>query len=157
MQVRLAEAQDAQAIKAVINVAFRKAESFFIDGDRATLELMRSLLSKGKFLVAVDSGGIVGCVYVELRADRAYLGLLCVDPERQHHGLGSVLMNAAEEYCAKCGSRFVDLKIVNVRQELPAFYRKRGYVVTGTSAFTAGLNPKLACHFVEMTKELSAG
>lgn len=155
MQERVAEVTDAPAIMAVINAAFRRAESFLIDRDRVDLEMVRSLLEKGKFLVAEEDHDLVGCVYVELRGDRAYLGLLSVDPDRQKAGLGSQLMNAAENYCARAGCRFMDLRIVNVRRELPAFYRHRGYVETGTAPFTPGLNPKVPCHFVEMSKPLS--
>ena len=155
MQEREAEIDDAPAIMAVINAAFRRAESFLIDRDRVDLEMVRSLLEKGKFLVAEDGGVLAGCVYIELRGDRAYLGLLSVDPDRQKAGLGSQLMNAAENYCARAGCRFMDLRIVNVRRELPAFYRHRGYVETGTAPFTPGLNPKVPCHFVEMSKPLS--
>jgi hypothetical protein len=64
-------------------------------------------------------------------------------------------MQAAEDHCAKAGSRFMDLRIVNVRQELPAFYHRRGYIETGTEPFTPGLNPKLPCHFVKMSKALT--
>jgi GNAT superfamily N-acetyltransferase len=155
VQERVAEVKDAPAIMAVINAAFRRAESFLIDRDRVDLEMVRSLLEKGKFLVAEDGGVLAGCVYIELRGDRAYLGLLSVDPDRQKAGLGSQLMNAAENYCARAGCRFMDLRIVNVRRELPAFYRHRGYVETGTAPFTPGLNPKVPCHFVEMSKPLS--
>ena len=155
MQERVAEVTDAPAIMAVINAAFRRAESFLIDRDRVDLEMVRSLLERGKFLVAEDGGVLAGCVYIELRGDRAYLGLLSVDPDRQKAGLGSQLMNAAENYCARAGCRFMDLRIVNVRRELPAFYRHRGYVETGTAPFTPGLNPKVPCHFVEMSKPLS--
>lgn len=156
MQVRLAKSQDAEAIVAVINAAFRRAEAFLIDRDRVDLETVRALLQKGKFLVAdsEDSGVLAGCVYVERKDDRAYLGLLAVNPERQKAGFGSQLMTAAEDYCANAGCRFMDLRIVNVRQELPSFYRKRGYVETGTAPFPGELNPKVPCHFMEMSKTL---
>jgi GNAT superfamily N-acetyltransferase len=173
VQVRLAEIQDAEAVTSLINAAFRKAESFLIDRDRIDAESVRALLEKGKFLVAEnpvaqdqvaeslvtpDRGDnrdvFAGCVYVELRGERAYLGLLSVDPQRQKAGLGSMLMEAAENYCAKSGCSFMDLRIVNVRRELPSFYRRRGYVETGTTPFPPDLNPKVPCHFVEMSKPL---
>ena len=160
MQLRLAEIQDAGAITRVINAAFRQAESFLIDRDRIDEESVRALLEKGKFLVADlvadDESEVVGCVYVELRGERAYLGLLAVDPERQKAGLGSKLMDAAEEFCAEAGCRFMDLRIVNVRRELPEFYHRRGYAETGvTEAFPAELNTKVPCHFVGMSKKLA--
>ena len=155
MQLRLAETRDAEAIVSVINAAFRQAESFLIDRDRIDLETVQEMLQNGKFLVADDAGGICGCVYVEFRGDRSYLGLLSVDPQRQKSGLGSKLMTAAEEYCAKAGSRFMDLRVVSVRKELPAFYHHRGYIESGTEPFPPGLNPKVPCHFVNMSKPLT--
>lgn len=155
MQLRVAEIRDAEAIAAVINAAFRQAESFLLDRDRIDLEKVRELLQTGSFLVADDLGSLRGCVYVEPRGERSYLGLLSVDPQSQKSGLGSKLMHAAEDYCAKGGSRFMDLQIVNLRKELPDFYHRRGYTETGTAPFTPGLNPKLLCHFVKMSKPLT--
>jgi GNAT superfamily N-acetyltransferase len=163
LQVRVAEIRDAEAIASAINAAFRQAESFLIDRDRIDLETVRELLRTGIFLVADnaadnvadDSGALCGCVYVELRGERSYLGLLSVDPLRQKSGLGSKLMNAAEDYGAKAGSRFMDLQIVNLRKELPDFYHRKGYIETGTAPFPPDLNPKLPCHFVKMSKPLT--
>jgi GNAT superfamily N-acetyltransferase len=154
LKIRVAELTDAPAIVGVINAAFRKAESFLIDRDRIDLKSVEDLLRKGKFLLAHDGGVIIGCVYVEMRGDRSYLGLLSVDPQGQKAGLGSLLMTAAEEYCRNAGSRVMDLRIVNVRQELPRFYHRLGYTENGTEPFTAGLNPKVPCHFVNMSKPL---
>src|ERR1039458_2612811 len=64
-------------------------------------------------------------------------------------------VDAAEDYCAQAGSRFMDLQIVNLRKELPDFYHRRENVETGTAPFTPGLNPKLPCHFVKMSKPLT--
>jgi GNAT superfamily N-acetyltransferase len=91
---------------------------------------------------------------LNLGGDRSYLGLLSVNPNRQKAGLGSKLMNASEEYCAQAGCRFMDLRIINVREELPRFYRRLGYVETGTEPLTPGLNPKIPCHFITMSKPL---
>ena len=155
MHLRVGEIHDAEAITALINLAFRVAESFLMDRDRIDLESVQSLLQSGKFLLADHGGAVAGCVYVELKAERAYLGLLSVDPEHQKAGVGSRLMNAAEDYCARAGCRFMDLQVINLRQELPLFYRNRGYVETGTAPLTPGLRPKLPCHFVKMSKQLT--
>jgi N-acetylglutamate synthase-like GNAT family acetyltransferase len=153
-QIRVAGAHEATAITRIINAAFRKAESFFIDRDRIDLEKVQELQRSGKFLVSEDDGAIIACVYVEMRGEGSYLGLLAVDPGAQKAGVGSKLMSAAENHCRKAGSRFMDIQIVNLRRELPEFYHRRGYAETGTAPFTAGLNPKLPCHFVKMAKPL---
>lgn len=156
VRVRVATMADAEAIMGVINAAFRRAESFIIDRDRVDLGGVQDLLRKGKFLLAEEDNIVPGCVYVEMRGDRSYLGLLSVDPQRQKGGLGSKLMVAAEDYCAKSGSRFMDLRIINLRNENHAFYSHRGYVETGTEPFPSELNPKVPCHFVNMSKPLAA-
>lgn len=155
MQVRVAKTGDADAIVSVINAAFRLAEGFLIDRDRIELAAVQEFLQKGTFLVA-EENFLCGCVYVESReGNRSYLGLLAVDPRLQKSGIGSQLMQAAEAYCAKAGSRFMDLRIVSVRKELPVFYHRHGYVESGTEPFNAELNPKVPCHFVWMSKPLA--
>ncbi len=156
IQIRLAEPQDLQQIVRVINVAFRGAEQFFIDGDRIERDEVRNLFLKGRFILAQDEGEIIGCVYVEPRGARAYLGLLSVNPQRQQSGLGSLLMTAAEDYGRSIGSRIMDILIVNVRSELPAFYQRRGYFETGTSPFPPHVETKVPCYFINMSKSLEA-
>jgi N-acetylglutamate synthase-like GNAT family acetyltransferase len=155
VEVRKAGVDDVEAVTAVINTAFRKAESFFIEQDRIDAESVGALMEKGQFLVAQQDGTVTGCVYLERRGERAYLGLLSVHPARQGAGIGSKLMNAAEQHCRKAGCRFMDLRIVNLRTENHAFYRRRGYLETGTEPFPAELPTKLPCHFVNMSKPLA--
>lgn len=131
MEIRVAQTSDAEAIARVINDAFRVAESFFITRDRTSPEKVRDMLDRGKFLLARDAAGIAGCVYVELRGERGYFGLLAVDPARQRRGLGRELIDAAEEYVRGAGCGFMDIRIVNLRNELPPFYRSLGYFETG--------------------------
>lgn len=152
--VRIASLQDAEKITALINSAFRIAEGFFIDTDRIDLVSVRSYFDAGKFLVASVDGRTAACVYVEPRNDRAYLGLLSVDPAHQHKGLGTLLMDRAEEFCRGLGCRFMDLNVVNLRDDLFGFYGRRGYVEVGTSPFPADTITKLPCHFVDMSKVL---
>jgi GNAT superfamily N-acetyltransferase len=152
--VRTASRDDAQQITTLINSAFRIAEAFFIDEDRINLESVQNYFVTGKFLLATIDDVPAACVYVEPRSDRAYLGLLAVEPTRQHAGLGKLLMDAAEEYCRGLGCRFMDLNVVNLRQDLFGFYGRRGYVETGTTPFTADVVTKLPCHFIDMTKSL---
>lgn len=46
----------------------------------------------------------------------------------------------------------MDLRVVNLREELPAFYRWLGYVEDGTEEFPPSEVTKLPCHFIRMTK-----
>ena len=155
MRLRMAEMADAEAITNVINAAFKRAESFFIERDRIDKDGVRAFLQTGEFLVAEEGAALTGCVYLERRGERGYIGLLSVDPSRQRSGLGSRLMAAAEDRCRELGCHTADLQIVNLRQELPDFYRRRGYVPTGTGPFRPDLVTKIPCHFIKMSKPLT--
>ena len=152
--IRVATRADAEAITSLINVAFAIAEGFFIDGDRITLDEVFSLLEKGEFLVAEEDGRISACVYLEPQQERTYLGLLSVDPSLQRAGLGTTLLRAAEEHCARRGSESIYMRVVNHRTELPPYYRKRGYEEIGTEPFPPGIKTKLPSWFILMTKPL---
>jgi GNAT superfamily N-acetyltransferase len=154
LKTRTAESADAENIARLVNIAFRP-ERFFIDGDRTDPEKVQALLQKGKFLLAEEAGTLIACVYIELRGERGYFGLLSVDPARQRAGLGSFLIEAAEDYCRAVDCRVMDLTIVNLRTHMPDYYRRFGYVESGTLPFPADqLPPKMACHLVRMSKPL---
>ena len=151
--MRAAEAADAPAIARLVNAAFRP-ERFFIDTDRTDPEKVAALLRKGKFLLLFEDQALAGCVYTELRDERGYFGLLAVDPQRQRSGIGARLIAAAEQHCRAVGCRFMDLTFVNVRQELPAYYKRFGYIESGTLPFPEDQVVKIPVHLVQMSKPL---
>jgi GNAT superfamily N-acetyltransferase len=151
--IRRASEPDAEALMQLINCAFQ-VEKFFIETDRISLPQVKAYLDGGVFLVAEGGGEMAACIYAELRGERGYFGLLSVQPSRQRSGLGRQLIQAAEEFCRDSGCRFMDLNIVNLRQELPAYYTKLGYAETGVSPFPPDVKTKLPCHFIVMTKAL---
>ncbi|HKV79889.1 MAG TPA: hypothetical protein VJP02_17200 [Candidatus Sulfotelmatobacter sp.] len=63
-------------------------------------------------------------------------------------------MREAELRCARAGCGFMDLKIIDLREDNCAFYKRRGYIETGTEPFPCELTTKLPCHFVNMSKPL---
>jgi GNAT superfamily N-acetyltransferase len=152
--IRHADDADVEALAALINMAFR-VELPFIEGDRTNPAGVREYMKKGKFLLAEDSSGLAGCVYVELRGNRGYLGLLGVEPRRQGTGLGRKLMAAAESFFRDAGCVAVDLRIISARTPLPPFYRHLGYVETGTAPFPHDVPAKVPCHYILMSKSLA--
>jgi N-acetylglutamate synthase-like GNAT family acetyltransferase len=151
--IRQAHEDDAAALVRLINAAFQ-VERFFLGSDRLNLAEVRSRMKRGEFLLLEDAGGLVGCVYAELRGERGYIGLLSVEPERQKSGLGRVLMDAAEQYFREKNCRIAELRIVNLRTELPPYYRHLGYREAGTEPFPKEIPAILPCHFIVMVKEL---
>jgi GNAT superfamily N-acetyltransferase len=153
LKTRFATEADAEAISALVNAAF-KVERFFIDGDRIAPEQVREMMRRRRFMLAEDGGAMTACVYVEIREQRGYFGLLAVDPARQGEGIGRKMVAEAENYARDAGCEFMDLRIVNIRAELPPLYRRLGYVETGTEPFAADARPTQPCHFVKMSKPL---
>lgn len=153
LHLRAARQEDTDAIVRLVNDSFHP-ERFFIDGERTNPDHIGELMTKGTFLLAEDDGGLVGCVYIEPRGVRWYLGLLSVEPGRQRSGLGAFLMAAAEDHSRAAGATVIDLQIVNLRTELPGFYRRFGYEETGTAPLPAQMQVKQPCHFIQMSKKL---
>ena len=117
MRIRPAVRHDAAALVRLINAAFA-VERFFVDADRVDFGEVLRHLDTGTFFV---EDAVSASVYVEPRGDRAYLGLLSVDPPLQGSGLGRALVAAAESYARGQGCRYMDLRVVSLREELPGF------------------------------------
>ncbi|HVH72040.1 MAG TPA: GNAT family N-acetyltransferase [Candidatus Dormibacteraeota bacterium] len=154
LRIRMAAKEDVEPLVRLINRAF-VVEQPFIEGERINPAGVRAHMEKGKFLLIEDSAGLAGCVYVELRGERGYLGLLGVEPARQGKGLGRKLMDAAENYFRQEGCRAIDLRIISRRTPLPAFYAHLGYALMGSAPFAPDVPVKLPCHYVLMSKCLS--
>jgi GNAT superfamily N-acetyltransferase len=150
--IRTAEIADAEAIARLVNAAFLP-ERYYVDGDRTDPERVRALQQTGKFLLVGEPDSLAGCVYVEPRGERGYLGLLSVAPGQQRSGLGSRLIAAAEDHCRSAGCGIMDLTFVNLRTVLPPFYRRLGYTENGAEPFP--VPSKVPCHLVKMTKPLA--
>jgi GNAT superfamily N-acetyltransferase len=152
-RIRIAAAADIEPLARLINTAF-VVEQPFIEGERIDPAGVREYMEKGKFLVAEDAAELAGCVYVELRRERGYLGLLGVAPERQATGLGRKLMDAAENYFRAARCRAIDLRIISPRTQLPAFYEHMGYTQMGSAPFATDVPMKVPCHYILMSKAL---
>jgi GNAT superfamily N-acetyltransferase len=156
IHICVAEPAEVFAAIPLVNDAF-SVETFF-EGPRTDEAEMARRLSTGAFLIAkiVASDRALALVYVEIKRERGYFGMLAVDPSHQGTGLGRRMIEAAEEFCRRAGCAHLDIHVLNLRTELPPFYRKLGYVETGTAELhpVNGLKPGLKCHIVVMSKTL---
>jgi ribosomal protein S18 acetylase RimI-like enzyme len=153
LHLQLAEAADTEALVRLINEAFA-VEKIVIEGQRIDSEKARALFETGNFLLLYEAEQLVGCVYVEVKGKRGYLGLLGVRPDRQKSGFGRRLTTAAEDYFRKAGCEAVDLRIVSVRAELPPFYERLGYAATAIAPVPVTVPLKIPSHFIVMSKSL---
>jgi GNAT superfamily N-acetyltransferase len=154
MRTRLAVPDDAPALAALISLAYR-VEDFFKIGDRTDAAEVREKMTHGAFIALEDEDGtLAGSVYVTAGNGVGYFGMLSIDPARQGQGLGKRLILEAEEHCRRAGCREMQLEVVNLRAELPPFYRRFGYVESGTRPFSETERTSRPCHFIVMSKPL---
>lgn len=165
--VRTATTDDVPALVRLINRAYQ-VEQFFVTGQRTSTDEIHDRLSRpgARFLVIDDDqvqptgaepardAALAGAVYVQAKGERGYLAMLSVDPARQKTGLSRSLIAAAEQYCREASCRFLDLDIVNLRTELPAFYARFGFVPFDTAPFNGPERLTRPAHLVLMTKPL---
>jgi GNAT superfamily N-acetyltransferase len=154
---RLACAADVAALVRLINAAYR-VEDFFVHGDRTGEADVRAHLdTRGGCFLVLDGeapGELAGAVYVEVRGDRGYFGMLSVDPGRQRQGLGRLLAAAAEAHCRTAGCQVLDIDVIDLRRELPAFYAALGFEPAGVGPFPDPDKLRRPAHVVVMSKRL---
>jgi len=143
VQVRAAEGADVPELLDLVHAAYRghggwTTEADLIDGGRPDADELRALLPH--LLVVEHDGALVGCCSLVPEEERASFGLFAVRPAQQGAGVGSALLQAAEERARELGLHEVEMTVVSVRTELLAYYARRGYLPTGeTRPFPYGV------------------
>ena len=173
LEFRLAALGDAAHLQQMVESAFRAEDSrpeWTADmalGERFRLDVgeMVEQISKpdGTILIATDEdNAFVASVNVTKRsADLARISMLAVVPHHQRGGIGRQVLDHAENYCQQTwGVKKIGLNALSTRQQLIAWYTRRGYKKTGELTLfpydrIEGLSlPDDLC-FVELKKDLS--
>ncbi len=141
--VSLATNADLAAITGLLNSAYRGErskegwthEEHLIDGEVRTNEetLQQVIQPENSILLKYTNQqqSIIGCVNLQLHADRIYLGMLSVSPKLQGGGIGKQLLKSAEEYAQQLHCRSIYMSVISVRTELIDWYKRHGYKDTG--------------------------
>lgn len=111
-------------------------EADLLGGQRLDGPMAEDMLAEAdsQILLARDGqGSAVASVYVRKPEDGAsYLGVLAVSPLGQGKEVGSLLISLAESWVAEhWGATSMRMSVINKRDELIAYYERRGYVRTG--------------------------
>jgi ribosomal protein S18 acetylase RimI-like enzyme len=136
---------DLPAVAELVNSAYRGEtarqgwthEADYLDGQRTDAATLRAELAAdpGVQLLALrdePDGPLLGCVRLEpLSGDAWYLGMLTVRPDLQDRQLGRAVLEAAERHAAGQGAKRIRLTVVSIRDNLVAWYERRGYRLTG--------------------------
>ena len=147
---RTATAADVPSLVALIESAYRgessragwTTEADLLEGRRTDSEgVMAVLQGQDSRMVVVESdGALLACCQLEDRRGHAYFGMFAVRPELQGGGLGRRLLAEAERLAGEqWGAKQMHMTVISAREDLIAWYVRRGYTRTGrTSAFPYG-------------------
>jgi ribosomal protein S18 acetylase RimI-like enzyme len=139
---RAATEADVPGLVALIESAYRgdsskagwTTEADILGGQRTDPEGVAAVVKaeNGRMLVVEQGGELVACCQLEHRGDHAYFGMFAVRPALQGAGLGKVIIAEAERLVrAEWGAREMRMTVISAREELIAWYERRGYARTG--------------------------
>jgi ribosomal protein S18 acetylase RimI-like enzyme len=142
LSFRKASNQDIPSIVALVNSAFRgesskqgwTTEADLLDGVRTTEQDIRQLIrSEDSFLMLCHLGAqLVGSVHVNKEGARAHIGMFVISPGLPGRGIGKQLLEEAEKSARRDWAvRGYVMVVITFRNELTAFYERRGYRRTG--------------------------
>ncbi len=158
---------DIPALNELVNRAYRgdssrrgwTTEADLLGGIRTDEAGLKTMLQNplATILKYEQAGQLLGCVYLETKVDRLYLGMLTVSPDVQTGGIGKALLAAAEQVAQDGKCRAIRMTVISQRHELIAFYERRGYRPTGeTEPFPMDDprfgQPKMPLSFIVMEK-----
>lgn len=133
---------DVDVLVSLIQSAYRgdssrtgwTTEADILEGQRTdpqgVIDVIKSPVSK--LLVVERDGATVACCQLEDRGGHAYFGMFAVSPALQGAGLGKVIMAEAERTVHEAwGAKEMHMTVISVRDDLIAWYERRGYRRTG--------------------------
>ena len=97
------------------------------DNSYDTRDKLRNKTPEGSIIVAEDNGKIVGCIFFTWDGWDSSLYRLAVHPEYRKKGLGTKLLEEAENRLEKSGADAASLRVHVDNKEALKFFRKRGY------------------------------
>ena len=133
---------DLDALVALVTSAYRgdasrvgwTTEADLLDGERIDREVLREdlLRPRSRVLLAERDGELLACAHVAELEGEGYFGMFAVRPELQGGGLGKAVLAEAERIAREeWGLRKLRMTVIDVREELLAWYQRRGYRRTG--------------------------
>lgn len=144
LRFRHATHRDVDAIVALVESAYRgdasragwTTEADLLDGRRTGADDVHACIDRPRSTVLlaerVDDGALVGCAHVAEEDGGGYFGMFSIRPTLQGSGLGKRLLAEAERLVFDTWRLPVmRMTVIDVREELIAFYERRGYRRTG--------------------------
>ncbi|MEU5366239.1 GNAT family N-acetyltransferase [Streptomyces sp. NPDC005925] len=138
------DARDADVadLVALIESAYRgdasragwTTEADLLEGQRTDPEGVIAVIEgpDSRLLTVERDGRIVACCQLEHRGGHAYFGMFAVGPSVQGGGVGKIVLAEAERQARETwGVTEMHMTVISVREDLIAWYERRGYRRTG--------------------------
>jgi ribosomal protein S18 acetylase RimI-like enzyme len=169
MILQKATLQNIPQLEILINSAYRgdsskkgwTTEADLLDGIRTDVDSLKEMISRSSAIILqsfTEHNLLQGCVYLEKRQNKMYLGMLTVSPMLQAKGIGKQLLIEAEKYAQSQECSLIEMTVISVRTELIEWYKKHGYKDTGEKRpFPNDIKfgiPKQPLEFIVMQKEI---
>ncbi|WP_406859306.1 GNAT family N-acetyltransferase [Streptomyces sp. HUAS MG47] len=133
---------DVAAVVPLVESAYRgdssrtgwTTEADILQGQRTDPEGVREVIAAdgSRLLLVERDGELIGCCHLEHRGEAAYFGMFAVRPGVQGGGLGREILAEAERQAREgWGVTEMHMTVISVRDELIAYYERRGYRRTG--------------------------
>ena len=142
LHFRAARLADLDAIVDLVTSAYRgdasragwTTEADFLDGNRIDAEVLRADIERprSRVLLAERDGQLLACAHVSEDDGAGYFGMFSVLPVLQGGGIGKQVLAECERI-ARDDWRLPAMRmtVIDIRDELIAFYERRGYRRTG--------------------------
>lgn len=139
---RDAVTDDVPALVPLVESAYRgdssragwTTEADILQGQRTDAEGVEAVISTpgSRLMVVERDGELLACCQLEHRGEAAYFGMFAVRPDLQGAGLGRQIIAEAERRVRELWDvREMHMTVISVREELIAWYERRGYRRTG--------------------------
>lgn len=139
---RGATLKDVDALIALVESAYRgeasrkgwTTEADILDGQRIDAQGVLELVGnpEARILLVERAGTLIACCELQRKDEHAYFGMFSVSPLEQGTGIGKQVLAEAERVARdewRC--REMQMTVIDVRNELIAWYERRGYARTG--------------------------
>ena len=142
LHFRAATPADLDAIVALVTSAYRgdvsrqgwTTEADLLDGQRIDPDVLARDIgrARSRILVAERGGEMLACAHVAEEDGAGYFGMFSVRPDLQGGGVGKAMLAEAERIArAEWQLPTMRMTVIDIRDELIAFYGRRGYARTG--------------------------
>jgi len=144
---------DVDALVALVTSAYRgdasragwTTEADLLDGNRIDPGVLRADIERpcSQVLLARRDGQLLACAHVAVEDGTGYFGMFAVRPGLQRGGIGKAVLAEAERIVREDWRLpLMRMTVIDLREELIAWYERRGYRRTGIKKPFPAVDPR---------------